>query len=283
MHTGRVFSVKAQSFPVYGRGGRLRGTLSSSSPAISPGLPAQFSRAFLSFGFHGDLGRQEIRQSFRQLCEGKQEAGRREAGQHRPAPPRPALRPPIPPCPKGTRVRGRPGRSPRRCGRENPGPRLWSKKMLLWPQAAHCHGTTSKDPSTARSARQALSGTPAPTPTPGRHPRPAPSRAQCIACLSWGKDTSYNPLGYDNSRGRTAQGDVSRLCSEGTECCLSPPHRGPTAQEPLGPDPAPGVPASADAAGGPSAGPAPGSAAESPALSPPEQALPDMTPGTHSY
>lgn len=53
----------------------------------------RFSRAFLSFGFHGDLGRQEIRQSFRQLCEGKQEAGRREAGQHRPAPPRQALAP----------------------------------------------------------------------------------------------------------------------------------------------------------------------------------------------
>lgn len=51
------------------------------------GRPLRFSRAFLSLGFHGDPGGQETRPSFRQLCEGKQEAGGREAGQHRLLPP----------------------------------------------------------------------------------------------------------------------------------------------------------------------------------------------------
>lgn len=188
---GSVFSVKAQSLPVYGRGADSRGTLSSSSPAISPGLPTQFSRAFLSFGFHGDLGRQEIRQSFRQLCEGKQEAGRREAGQHRPAPPHQVLRPPISPCLKGTRARGgaeAPRRYPRQCRRENPGPQLWSKRLLLWPQAARCHGDHKQGPLHCPLGQAGPLGNPSTHTDPRVAPsaRPPRSPVHCVSLLGKG-------------------------------------------------------------------------------------------------
>lgn len=99
-----------RSLPVYGRGPipEEGGSVIFLAARYLPGLPVRFSRAFLSFGFHGDLGRQEIRQSFRQLCEGKQEAGRREAGQHRPAPPRQALG--LDSALPAARGRGAPGR-----------------------------------------------------------------------------------------------------------------------------------------------------------------------------
>lgn len=182
---GGVFSGRAQSFPVYGHRADSRGTLSFSSPAISPGLPARFSRAFLSFGFHGDLGRQEIRQSFRQLCEGKQEAGRREAGQHRPAPPHQALRPAIPRCPKGTRVRGgveAPGRSLADAGEKTQVPSSGQRRGCSSHRLPAVTGTTSVAPSTAHSAKQVLSGIPASTPTRGG--TPGPPRWGPVHCVS---------------------------------------------------------------------------------------------------
>lgn len=100
-----------------------------------PGPSMRLSRAFLSIGFHGDLGRPEIRQSFRQLCRGKQEAGRREAGQHRPAPPRWPSASDVNVAERdwGVPWAQRPMDSHRgefvhRCRRESPGPQLCSKK-----------------------------------------------------------------------------------------------------------------------------------------------------------
>ena len=135
-----------------------------------PSLRLRLSRAFLSIGFHSDLGCQEIRQSFRQLCRGKQEAGRREAGQRRAAPP--ARQPPMSTRPKGTRVR--PGRPPGESfltdTGESPGPRFG--------QGKHCSGhgppdvmrTTVSYPPHTHWARWGLAGPPGPTAIPGAAP-----------------------------------------------------------------------------------------------------------------
>lgn len=104
-HWPQSLPKSPSGLPVYGcRAARGSEEALSSSWPLSRWPAAAIFQALLSFSFHGDPGRQEARQSFRQLCEGKQEAGGREAGQHGRLLPPPRRQQPA--CRRGS---GRPG------------------------------------------------------------------------------------------------------------------------------------------------------------------------------
>lgn len=97
--------MKARSFPVYRpQGPDPRGSVIFLLARYLPGLWVRFSRPLRSFSFHGDPARQEIRQSFRQLCEGsRKQAERKQVSTGRPHPACPPASDTA--CPKGTRGR----------------------------------------------------------------------------------------------------------------------------------------------------------------------------------